>query len=75
MEPTGEPIEVLSGDSEKVVAGSDDASQIDAAMPDVTGSLTRISDAEDVVASGVTGQPQLLGEAVDEVLTGVSGSN
>lgn len=75
VEPTGEPIEVLSGDSEKVVAGSDDASQIDAAMPDVTGSLTRISDAEDVVASGVTGQPQLLGEAVDEVLTGVSGSN
>ncbi|MEP4684269.1 MAG: Ig-like domain-containing protein, partial [Rhodopirellula bahusiensis] len=75
VEPAGEPIEILSDDSEKVVGGSDEASQVDAAMPDVTDSLTRISDTEDVVASGVTGQPQLLGEAVDEVLTGTSGSN
>ncbi|MFG0267797.1 MAG: hypothetical protein ACF8AM_22000, partial [Rhodopirellula sp. JB055] len=75
VEPAGEPVEVLSDDSEKVVAGADEASQIDAAMPDVSTGLTRISDAEEVVASGITGQPQLLGEAVDEVLTGTSEVN
>ncbi|MCC9641513.1 peptidylprolyl isomerase [Rhodopirellula sp. JC740] len=74
-EPAGEPIEILSGDADKVVGSDSAASQIDAAMPDVSDDLTRISDAEDAVASGVTGQPLLLGEAVDEVLTGSSDAN